>query len=333
MQGCIGPHFMEERAVGLRINTNVAALSSARTLRRSTNDLNVSLERLSTGLRINRAADDAAGLAISESFRTVIRGSLVAQRNSQDGISLVQTAEGALSETTNILQRMRELALQAANGTQSDQNRAVLQLEIEQLLDQIDDIANNTEFNNVRVLSGEPQSEPEDPAEPRVAKEFSLQNGIRKGQRLLISMDGARAADLGIGDAGWEVEVDGDGNIVLDENGVPVLDPGSGVTQFKIDVSTLDGAVAALERIDGALSRVITLRSDLGAYQNRLEFTMQTLAIQEENSTASDSALRDADIARETIQFTRNQILVTAGTSVLAQSNVIPQTALQLLGG
>ena len=127
--------------MGLRINTNVAALSAARTLRNSTQDLNLSLQRLSTGLRINSAKDDAAGLAISESFRTVIRGSYVAQRNSQDGVSLLQTAEGALQETTNMLQRIRELAVQAANGTQSTTNRESLDAEVSQLLAQIDDIA------------------------------------------------------------------------------------------------------------------------------------------------------------------------------------------------
>ena len=139
--------------MGLRINTNVAALNTNRVLRRSTGELNRSLERLSSGLRINRAADDAAGLAIADGFQSQVRGTDVAQRNAQDGVSLVQTAEGALSETTNILQRVRELAVQAANGTQSTNNRTVLNNEVVQLLDQIDDIATDTEFNGIRVLS------------------------------------------------------------------------------------------------------------------------------------------------------------------------------------
>lgn len=272
--------------MGLRINTNVAALNAARNLRRSTLALNKNLERLSTGLRINRASDDAAGLAISEGFRTVIRGSAVAQRNSQDGISLIQTAEGALAETTNIMQRLRELAVQAANGTQSADNRAALNLEVQQLLAQVDDIAWDTEFNGVKVLS--------------TTATFTLQNGIRSGQTLTIAVAGASSSLLGI----------------------------SSVT-----ISSMDSAVSALSTVDIALRSVTTLRSTFGAMQNRLEFTMQTLMIQEENSSASDSALRDADIARETITFTRNQILVSSGTSVLAQSNVVPQTALQLLGG
>jgi len=272
--------------VGLRINTNVAALNAARILRNSTIDLNKSLERLATGLRINRAADDAAGLAISESFRAIIRGAQVCQRNSQDGISLMQTAEGALQETTNMIQRIRELAVQAANGTQSDENRAALNAEVLQLLEQIDNIAWQTEFNGVFVLS--------------TTQTITLQNGVHAGQALSIAVAGASTRQLGISN---------------------------------VSVSTMTLAVSALSTLDIALRSVTTLRSAFGAYQNRLEFTINTLAIQEENMSASDSALRDADIARETIRFTRNQILVSAGTSVLAQSNVIPQTALQLLGG
>ena len=272
--------------MGLRINTNVAALNAARILRRSTLTLNRSLERLASGLRINRGADDAAGLAISESFRTLIRGSLVAQRNGQDGISMIQTAEGALETTTNMLQRIRELAVQSANGTNSTSNRAALQLEVGQLLAQVDDIAFDTEFNGFFVLSA--------------AQTVTLQVGSREGQTLAIAVDGANTTDLGV----------------------------SG-----INIDTMAGAVSALSIVDSALGLVTSLRATFGATQNRLEFTINQLEIQEENSSAADSALRDVDIARETINFTRNQILVSAGTAVLAQSNVIPQTALQLLGG
>jgi len=208
----------------------------------------------------------------------------VAQRNAQDGISLVQTAEGALSETTSILQRIRELAVQAANGTQSTSNRAALNSEVIQMLDQIDDIAMDTEFNGVRVLS--------------ITNTVTLQAGANPGQTLTISVAGAKTSDLNIN---------------------------------SVRVSSMAGAVSAISVIDKALGSVNTLRSNLGAYQNRLEFTINTLAIQEENSSASESAIRDADIAAETIDFTRNQILVSAGTSVLAQANIVPQTALQLL--
>ncbi len=271
--------------MGLRINTNVPALNAGRVLSRSTKALNRSLERLSSGLRINRAADDAAGLAIAEGFRSVVIGSQVAQRNAQDGVSLVQTAEGALSETTNILQRIRELAVQASNGTQSTNNRLALDTEVKQLLDQIDDIALDTEFNGIRVLSA--------------AQTVTLQTGALTSQTLTIAVAGAKTSDLKVS---------------------------------QVHVSTMALAVSAISTIDTAIQSVNTLRSTLGAYQNRLEFTINTLAIQEENSAASESAIRDANIATETIAFTRSQILVSAGTSVLAQANLVPQTALQLLG-
>jgi len=170
--------------MGLRINTNIPALNTSRVLRRSTDELNKTLQRLSSGLRINRAADDAAGLAIAEGFRSQVRGTQVAQRNSQDGISLVQTAEGALSETTNILQRIRELAVQAANGTQSSNNRLALDGEVDQLLQQIDDIALDTEFNGIRVLSA--------------AQTLTLQSGAMTSQTLVIAVNGAKTNDLGV---------------------------------------------------------------------------------------------------------------------------------------
>ncbi len=270
--------------MGLRINTNVPALNAARVLRRTTLDLNKTLEQLSSGLRINRAADDAAGLAIAEAFRSQVRGTQVAQRNAQDGISLVQTAEGALSETTNILQRMRELAVQAANGTQSDNNRAAIQSEIDQLVQQITAIATDTEFNGIKVLN--------------TTSAIELQVGIYSGQTLAISTASVTAAALGV----------------------------SGLV-----VSSQTAAASAISVIDVALKSVNTLRAKLGAYQNRLEFTINTLAIQEENAAAAESAIRDADLAQVTIRFTRNQILLNAGTSVLAQANIVPQTALQLL--
>ena len=271
--------------MGLVINTNVPALNAGRVLRRSTGELNTSLQRLSSGLRINGAKDDAAGLAIAEGFRSQVRGIGMAQRNSQDGISLMQTAEGALSETTNILQRIRELAVQSANGTQTEDNRTALNNEVNQLLQQIDDIALDTEFNGLRVLS--------------TSNTVTLQAGAQSGQTLEVVVQGASTRDLGIS---------------------------------RVQVSSVGSAVSALSTIDNAIKSTTLLRSTLGAFQNRLEFTINTLAIQEENAAASESAIRDADIARETIGFTRAQILVSAGTSVLAQANLVPQTALTLLG-
>lgn len=271
--------------MGLRINTNLPALNAGRNLNRSSAALNQSLERLGSGLRINRAADDAAGLAIAEGFRSQVRGTQMAQRNAQDGVSLVQTAEGALSETTNILQRVRELSVQAANGTQSDANRASLNGEVQQLLAQIESIARETDYNGIRVLSA--------------AQTLTLQAGPKNGQTLTVALTGAKTNDLGVN---------------------------------AVAVSSMASAVSAISTIDTAIKSVATLRSTLGAYQNRLEFTVNTLAIQEENSAASESAIRDADIAKETITFTRNQIMVSAGISVLAQANLVPQSALALLG-
>jgi len=272
--------------MGMRINTNVPALNATRQLNRTTLRMSKSLERLSSGLRINRAADDAAGLAIAEGFRSQVLGYRMAQRNSQDAISLVQTAEGALSETTNILQRIRELAVQAANGTASAENRATLQSEVEQLIGQIDDIASDTKFNNISILTGDTAT-------------VTIQAGASIGQTLIVSLRGADSADLTIN------------------------------TGFAI--SALAQAATAIQQIDSALAQVSSVRAGLGAAQNRLEFTIATLAIQEENSAASESAIRDANIALETIEFTRNQILVSAGTSILAQANMLPQSALTLL--
>ena len=269
--------------MGLRINTNIGALNASRTLNRSSQALNTSLERLSSGLRINRAKDDAAGLAIAEGLHKQVRGTAMAQRNAQDGISFVQTAEGALSESSNILQRMRELTVQALSDTQEGDGRANIQLELDQLVAQIDAIANDTEFNGINMLNDATES-------------TTLQVGFQGGQSLDIQSVDVTAATLTI-------------------NGVDVV----------------ADAGAALTAIDGAIDSVNTARATLGAQQNRLEFTINTLAIQEENAAASESAIRDADIARESAMFTRNQILVSAGTSVLAQANVLPQTALQLL--
>ena len=271
--------------MGLRINTNVAAANTARTLRTSNMALKKSLERLSSGLRINRAADDAAGLAIAESFRSQVRGFQVAQRNVQDGISLIQTKEGALSEIGNIMQRMRELAVQSANGTNSTENRANLNLEYVELNSAIGEIISRTDFNGTNLF----------------------------GNTVINIQSGEDAAQI-----------------------TAILGTNTAVTQATLQTtgSVTDYATAntALGAIDAGLIVLNTARSQLGAAQNRLEFTTNVLAIREENAMASESAIRDADIARETTAFTRNQILVNAGTSMLSQANFTPQSALQLLG-
>lgn len=272
--------------MGLIVNNNISAVNTARQVRKSTLSLRKSLERLSSGLRINRAADDAAGLAIAEDFNSQVRGFRVAQRNAQDGISLVQTAEGALSEITNIMQRIRELAVQAASGTLSNQNRTDLNAETTQLTQSVTEILSRTDFNGI---------------DPFSATAVTIQTGADAGQTTSIAGTGVllNAAALGLG---------------------------------AINISSQAGANTAIGAVDGGLVVLNTRRSNFGAAQNRLEFTINVLAIREENALASESAIRDADIAKETINFTRNQILVTAGTSVLAQANLVPQTALQLLG-
>ncbi len=275
--------------MGLVVNTNIAAINTSRVLRRSTLALNKSLERLSSGLRINRAADDAAGLSIAEGLSSQVRGLRVAQRNAQDGINLVQTAEGALSEVTNMLQRMRELAVQAANGTLSAENRTDIDGEFQQLKTQITDTITRTEFNGIFPLNS--------------AVAIVLQTGVDAGQTTIVTgtAPGMSLLTLGI----------------------------SGTLLTGADGTNASAAIAALDTGIGAVN---TRRASLGATQNRLEFTINTLAIQEENSAASESAIRDANIALETIAFTRAQILVTAGTAILAQANLVPQNALQLLG-
>ena len=277
--------------MGLVINTNIAALNTSRILRRSTLALNKSLERLSSGLRINRAADDAAGLSIAEGLASQVRGLQVAQRNAQDGINLVQTAEGALSEVTAMLQRMRELSVQAANGTLTVANRVVLDGEFQQLKAQINDTLNRVEFNGISPLNS--------------AVVITLQTGADAGQTTIVT---------------------GTGNFTTTTGTL------SGINASLLTGPTATNPSAAITALDLAIGVINTARAGLGATQNRLEFTINTLAIQEENSAASESAIRDADIALETIAFTRAQILVTAGTSVLAQANLVPQNALQLLG-
>ena len=275
--------------MGLRINTNVAALNTSRILRRSSLVLNESLERLSSGFRINRAADDAAGLAIAEGLNFQVRGFQVAQRNAQDGISLIQIAEGALSEIGSMMQRIRELAVQAANGTNSPANRTALVAEANLLITTISSTLTQTNFNGINPFIV-------------IAGGVSIQSGANNGETTPLSALGTLFNTTTL-------------NLV-------------GTINFTTS-ALAGGSIAA---IDAGLAVLNAKRADLGASQNRLEFTINVLAIKEENSLPSESAIRDANIATETINFTRNQILVTAGTSLLAQADLIPQTALQLLG-
>ncbi|MDP9750556.1 MULTISPECIES: flagellin Hag [Thermoanaerobacter] len=273
------------------INHNLSALNAWRAL--SINNINTqkALEKLSSGYRINRAGDDAAGLAISEKMRGQIAGLNQAQRNAQDGISLIQTAEGALNETHAILQRMRELVVQAANDTNTDVDRANIQKEIDQLKKEIDRIASTTEFNTRKLLDGSLST-----------TGVTFQIGANAAQNITLTIGKMDSTTLG----------------------VDALDVStSGLSSSDI--------AAWLTTIDSAINAVSQQRADLGAVQNRLEHTINNLGVAAENLTAAESRIRDVDMAKEMMEFTKNNILQQAATAMLAQANQQPQTVLQLL--
>jgi flagellin len=275
--------------MGMSVNTNPAALNAYRNLSVTDSQMSKSLERLSSGFRINRAADDAAGLAISEGLRSQIGGLKVAVRNAQDGISVVQTAEGALTETHSILQRMRDLAVQAANdGALSDDDKAKADAEFSALKDELDDIASKTTFNGTNLLDGSYSSK-------------AFQVGSNSGETLSVSVSSMQASSLGV--------------------------------TSSISIATASGASAALDAVTSAIGTVSTQRASLGAVQNRLEHKINNLNATVENLTASESRIRDTDMAQEMVSFTRSQILSQAGTAMLAQANQSSQGVLQLLRG
>lgn len=272
----------------LSVNTNLASINAQRNLATITEQLGRSFRRLSTGLRIATAADDAAGLAISERLRGQIRSLDQARRNANDGISLVQTAEGALGETSNLLTRLRELAVQASNGTVSTADRNTLQQEFGALVEEIDRIAQSTDFNDIKLLDG-----------TQASVVFQVGIGTVAGvDTLAVNLSSARTADLGL----------------------DVLDIGSAG----------DPAVA-ITALDAAIDGISGLRGSLGAAQNRLNSTINNLGARSENLAAAESRIRDVDVAYETAQLTRLQIMQQAAISVLGQSNALPQAALRLL--
>jgi flagellin len=269
--------------MSLRIQNNVEALGAHRALLQNNDKLAKSMERLSSGYRVNRAADDAAGLAISERMRAQIRGVDQASRNAQDGISLVQTAEGSLDEVHSMLQRVRELAVQFKNGSLSENDRAALQSEVNQLASEIERIGSSAEFNGIRVLNS--------------ATTLTFQVGANDSDQV------------------------GVGTISLGES-------------IGADVFALSSAENAdLSEIDAAINAVSQQRSTFGAVQNRFEHLMNGLNIYHENLVASESRIRDVDMAEEMVTMTKYQILQQAGTSMLAQANQLPQSVLSLLRG
>jgi flagellin len=276
--------------MGLRINTNTAALNAQRTMWGTKVGLDKSLERLSSGYRINRAGDDAAGLAISENLRAQIRGLKQASRNAQDGISLVQVAEGGLNEISSILIRLRELSVQSASDTIGPVERQFLNVEYDQLISEIDRIADGTEFNGTQLLSG-------------VGAILDFQVGTRNNPEIdRISFDASRA------DAN---------SAALGVNLTSVADKAS--------------AQNALASIDQAIVSVSAMRADFGAIQNRLQSVVGNLQVGLENMASANSRIRDVDVAEETSEYTKNNILLQAGTAVLAQANQSANSALSLL--
>lgn len=376
------------------INTNIASLNAQRNLNASQGAANTALERLSSGLRINSAKDDAAGLAISTRFESQITGLNMAQRNANDGISLAQTAEGALDQVVANLQRIRELAVQSANGTNSESDRRDLDKEVQQRIAEIDRISNQTSFNGLNVLDG-------------TFGITSFQVGANTGDTISVDLTkGSRAVDIGsIATASalvvdftspnattatdtLEVTVDGTPNTITftgeeaniadtietinsqldnavavasaDGSGIEIksdqelsgialntsatdsalsdgTDVGSTISSTKdlasVAIDSVYGAGDAILRVDAALNSVNSIRSELGAIQNRFESTIANLATTSENLSASNSRIRDADFAAESAELARTQVLQQAGLSVLAQANARPQQVLQLLQG
>lgn len=280
----------KEEVMGLRINTNTASLNAQRNLYGTKLALDKSLEKLSSGYRINRAGDDAAGLAISESLKGQIKGLKQAWRNAQDGVSMIQVAEGGLQEVSNILIRLRELGVQAASDTVGPIERQLMNVEYQQLLDEIDRISDSTEFNGTPLLSG-------------TGAILDFQVGTRNDPNIdRLSFDASKA------DAN---------SAALGVNLSTVADKAS--------------AQNSLSSIDEAIVAVSAMRADFGAMQNRLQSTISNLSISLENMQAANSRIRDVDIAEETAEMTKQNILMNAGTSVLAQANQTAKSALSLL--
>ena len=282
--------------MGLRIQNNVEAFNTHRQLTTTSNAAAKSMEKLSSGYRINRAADDAAGLAISEKMRGQIGGLAQAQRNAQDGISLVQTAEGALTEVHSMLQRVRDLKVQFNNGTNSDDDKTAIAAEVFQIASEIKDISSQTKFNGTAVFS---------------ATGFTFQVGANDSETIATTatnFSGSVAAGAGLSEI------------------TTLADTAAAKTAL-----SSGGSLANISTLDDAIKNVSSARANFGAVQNRLEHRLNNLATYQENLTASESRIRDVDMAAEMTKFTKLNILQQAGTSMLAQANQAPQGVLSLL--
>lgn len=287
------------------INHNISALFARRELNWNNADSDKSIEKLSSGMRINRAGDDASGLAVSEKMRSQVRGLQRANKNVQDGISFIQTAEGYLEETHSILQRLRELAVQAANGIFTTEDRMQIQVEVSELIDEVDRIASHAQFNGLNLLTG---SFARETGENTVTASMWLHVGANMDQRERLYVGTMNSQGLGLKSA-----------------------VGNPETASFISISTPDKANMTIGMIDNALMKVSKQRADLGAYQNRMEHASKGLQVGYENIQAAESRIRDTDMAAEMSNFTKTQILTQAANSMLAQANQKPQLVLKLL--
>jgi flagellin len=280
------------------INHNMSAQYANRTLKFDVLDMNKDIEKLSSGMRINKAGDDASGLAVSEKLRSQIRGLNQAERNIENGISFIQTTEGYLQESQDIMHRLRELAVQSANGIYSDEDRMQIQVEVSQLVDEVNRIASQAQFNGMNLLTGAFAA-----TGPR---QMFFQVGANMDQRKQVMIGTMTAQALGIQAA---------------QGG-----------QGTISISTPDQANRAIGMLDSALRTISKQRADLGAYQNRFEMAAKGVSVAAENMQAAESLIRDVDMASQMVSFTKNNILVQSATAMLAQANVLPRSVLQLLG-
>lgn len=278
------------------INHNMSAINSHRTLKFQHVEVNKNMEKLSSGMRINRAGDDASGLAVSEKMRSQIQGLRQATRNTEDGMSMIQTTEGYLGEVADILQRIRVLSVQSANGIYTANDRQMIQVEVSQLIDEVDRIASQAEFNKMNLLQG-------DFARGSRVSSMWFHMGANQHQRERVYIGTMTSQALNL------TRTDG----------------------TLLTLSTMEFANDAIGVLDDALHRVNKQRADLGAYYNRLEHAAKGLMVGYENLQASESRIRDTDMAEESVAFTKNQILVQSGTAMLAQANLRPQSVLQLL--
>lgn len=287
------------------INHNMSAMFAQRQQKFNTMEVDGNVEKLSSGMRINRAGDDASGLAVSEKMRSQIRGLNQAERNAADGISFIQTAEGYLQSTQDILQRMRELAVQASNGIYTSEDRLYIQVEVSQLVDEVNRIASHAQFNGRNLLTGRFA---EDTGTNTVTGSMWFHIGANMDQRERVYIGTMTGQGLGI----------------QGPSGLPH-------SASSLSLSTPDNANISIGVIDAALTKVSKQRADLGAYQNRLEYAQEGLAIGADNLQAAESQIRDVDMASEIVDFTTNQILVQSSTAMLSQANQQPQSVLQLL--